>query len=280
MTTRAPGKVNLCLYVGAPRADGLHPLVSVVQPVSLADDVTIAPGEQRDEVVCPGVEGENLAARAIAAFRHTTGWDGPPVRLEIAKRVPVAAGMGGGSADAGATLRLLSAASGVPIPAELPMALGADVPSQMVPGRVLMTGAGEVVEPLAERPELAFTIVPLNGALATAAVYGAFDELRLGRTARELGNLEASVRSQPDEHDVNDLERPARALNTQIERAVRDVAEFGACAHVTGSGPTVFARFDDIGPAERCAAWMRSAGWPRAVAATAAGPEFAEVRPA
>src|SRR5918996_2721532 len=97
----APGKVNLSLFVGAPRADGLHPLVSVVQSVSLADELTLRPADgDEDEVVCPGVDGPNLAARALALFREATGWDGPPQRLEISKRVPVAAGMGGGSSDA------------------------------------------------------------------------------------------------------------------------------------------------------------------------------------
>ena len=63
LTALAPGKVNLSLLVGAPREDGLHPLVSVVQAVSLADELTMTPGGERDEVVCPGIEGENLAAR-------------------------------------------------------------------------------------------------------------------------------------------------------------------------------------------------------------------------
>src|SRR5215217_3183647 len=109
----APGKVNLCLFIGRARADGYHPLVSLVQPVSLADELELEPaGGDADEVVCPGVEGENLAARALAAFRGETGWDAPPVRIAITKRVPVAAGMGGGSADAAATLRLAAAAAG------------------------------------------------------------------------------------------------------------------------------------------------------------------------
>src|SRR5436190_15370747 len=94
MTERAPGKVNLSLFVGAPRADGLHPLRSVVQSVSLADELTLEPAPGgADEVACPGVEGPNLAAEALAAFRVATGWDAPPLRLTIRKRVPVAAGM-------------------------------------------------------------------------------------------------------------------------------------------------------------------------------------------
>ena len=71
---RAPGKVNLCLYVGTPREDGLHPLVSIVQALSLADELTLEPAAgQDDEVVCPGVEGPNLAARALQLFREPTG---------------------------------------------------------------------------------------------------------------------------------------------------------------------------------------------------------------
>src|SRR3954467_7205610 len=138
---RAPAKVNLCLYVGTPREDGLHPLVSVVQALSLADELTLEPAEH-EEVVCPGVEGPNLAGRALQLFREHTGWDGPPQRLTIEKRIPVAAGMGGGSSDAAATLRLAAHAAGLPVPAELGPRLGADVPSLLRPGRVLMTGAG------------------------------------------------------------------------------------------------------------------------------------------
>jgi 4-diphosphocytidyl-2-C-methyl-D-erythritol kinase len=191
---KAPGKVNLCLLVGAPRSDGLHPIVSVVQPVSIADEVTLAPAGDagragaaaphaaavRDVVVCPGVEGENLAARALAAFRAATGWDGPPQRLEIAKRIPVAAGMGGGSADAAAALRLASQASGLPIPGDLAMRLGADVPVLLGGTRALVTGAGEHVEPLPQEP-LGLVIVPLDAALATGDVYRAFDVLGKAR---------------------------------------------------------------------------------------------------
>ena len=90
-----------------------------MQSISLADELTLerAPaGVEQDEVVCPGVQGapeENLAARALAAFRAATGWDAPPLRLSIVKRIPVAAGLGGGSADAAAALRLARHASGL-----------------------------------------------------------------------------------------------------------------------------------------------------------------------
>jgi len=113
MRLAAPAKLNLCLYLGPRRADGLHELVSLFEPLALSDEIEVAelPDGEGDEVLCPAVEGENLAARALAALRER-GWDGPPLRLQIEKRIPVAAGLGGGSADAAAVLRL--AAGGFP----------------------------------------------------------------------------------------------------------------------------------------------------------------------
>ena len=156
MRAAAPGKVNLCLFIGRARQDGYHPLVSLVQPVSIADELELEPADgDADEVVCPGVDGENLAARAIARFRAETGWDGPPVRLTITKRVPVAAGMGGGSADAAAALRLVAAVAehdrSDGALQRIAVGLGADVPSQLEPERCLMTGIGEGVR-RARRP--------------------------------------------------------------------------------------------------------------------------------
>ena len=150
---RAPAKINLCLLVGPVRDhDGRHELVSVMDTVSLADDLVLEPADGgADEVVCAGVEGPNLVAAAIEAFRARIGWDGAPVRITVTKRIPVAGGMAGGSADAAATLRLLAAHAGTGDDAleELATPLGADVPSQIRGGRVLATGAGERLEPAA-----------------------------------------------------------------------------------------------------------------------------------
>ncbi len=138
MLVHAPAKLNLGLYLGRPRPDGLHELCSLFEPLALADLIRIEEAE-RDEVICAGVEGENLAARALAKLRER-GWDGPPLRIEIEKRTPVAAGLGGGSADAAAILRLASGTL-----ADLPAIaaeLGADVPSQLRPALALVQGAG------------------------------------------------------------------------------------------------------------------------------------------
>ncbi len=251
MTLRAlaPGKVNLSLYVGAPREDGLHPLVSVVQPVSLADELTLEPaphGATADEVRCPGVEGENLAAAALTAFRAATGWDAPPQRLTIAKRVPVAAGMGGGSGDAAAALRLAAHAAGVDDHAlllELAARLGGDVPSLLAPGRTLMTGAGEHVRPLGPPDTLALVILPSDYGLSTPAVYREFDRLGVQRSPDELAALEARGGELPVH---NDLQAAACSLSPAIGAPLAAVRATGA-EHVlvSGSGPTVFGLYDD-----------------------------------
>ena len=254
----APGKVNLTLYVGAPRADGMHPLVSVVQPVSLADELTLEPspvGASADEVVCPGVEGDNLAGAALAAFREATGWDAPPQRLTIAKRVPVAAGMGGGSGDAAAALRLAAHAAGVDdleLLLALAARLGGDVPSQVAPGRTLMTGAGEQVRALAPSGTLALVILPSEHGLSTPAVYREFDRLGAQRTPEELTRLEALGGDAPVHNDLQDA---ARSLCPPIDDALAAVAATGPeHSLVSGSGPTVFGLYGDADRARAAAA--------------------------
>jgi 4-diphosphocytidyl-2-C-methyl-D-erythritol kinase len=240
----APGKVNLCLLVGAPRADGYHPLVSLVQPTALADELRLVAAE-RDEVVCPGVSGENLALTAIREFRARTGWDGPPVRIEIAKRIPIAGGMAGGSSDAAAALRLLAKVSGLPIPKELPMALGADVTVMLHGQRALMTGAGEHVEAL-PRAAPALVVIPLAARLSAAHVYREFDARDTPRSASELEAAAREIRA--GRHvAVNDLEPAARRLCPLIDPALEALREAGAeHAMVSGSGPTVFGIGGDL----------------------------------
>jgi 4-diphosphocytidyl-2-C-methyl-D-erythritol kinase len=265
LTALAPGKVNRCLYLGRPRADGLHPLVSIVQPVSLADELTLEPAGGRDAVRCPGVEGPNLVSDAIAAFRAATGWDGPPVTIHVVKRVPVAAGMGGGSGDAAAALRLLAAHTGLPLPAQVAMRLGADVPSQIEPRRCLMTGAGEHVEPLPDPPPEAYLIVPSPHALSTADVFREADRLGLGRAGLPQDDLE----------EVNDLQPAAVSLCPGIVRALAGLRAAGATtAMVSGSGPTTYGVFPTTQAARAAAAEI-----PGSIVAEPVKPPFGAVYP-
>jgi 4-diphosphocytidyl-2-C-methyl-D-erythritol kinase len=255
----APGKVNLSLFVGAPRADGLHPLVSVVQAVTLADEVTMEPAPA-DEVICAGVDGPNLAAKALAAFREATGWD-EPQRITIAKLIPLAAGMGGGSSDAAAVLRLAAEAVGVDsaLLHDIAFRVGADVPALLDPGRVLMSGAGERVERLPDPEPFGLLIAPSTQTLSTAAVYAEFDRLGGARPGTELEarRTEALAGAVPA---VNDLQDAARSLCPAIDPVLETVRAAGATtAMVSGSGPTVFGVFDTPEAARAAAATVPGA---------------------
>jgi 4-diphosphocytidyl-2-C-methyl-D-erythritol kinase len=268
----APAKINLGLFVGPSReVDDRHELVSVMQSISLADELTLEPIQpddrdaDADEIVCPGVSGapaENLAAVALRLFRAEVAWGAPPLRLRIAKRIPVAAGLGGGSADAAATLRLAHRLSGLGSPEllrELGARLGADVPAQVLPGRWLATGAGERLRELSP-PSHSYGILVLPQAdeLAAGAVYRRFDEHLRGRSpeprshadlhelerrlqaAYELGVPAAAAR----ELLHNDLQAAAISLCPPIERALAEALDVGAdVAFVSGSGPTVVGLF-------------------------------------
>ncbi len=260
----APAKINLGLFLGPVRQDDArHELVTVMQSISLADEVTLeaAPaGSDRDEVICPGVSvaaGENLAAAALRAFRASTGWRAPPLRVSIVKRIPVAAGLGGGSADAAATLRLAMHVSGLgdeQLLRELGAKLGADVPAQISPGRWLAMGAGERLQELPPaRSRFGVLVLPIAAELSTAAVYAEADRLALARPReelqerrQELGAALAHGASLPAASELlhNDLQRAAVSLCPQIADALAQAREAGAeLALVSGSGPTVIGLF-------------------------------------
>jgi 4-diphosphocytidyl-2-C-methyl-D-erythritol kinase len=261
----APAKVNLCLYVGPTRDDGRHELVSIFQPIALTDEVELEPaglGSAADRVICPGVNGENLAALALERFRERTGWDGRPVRLRIEKRIPIAAGMAGGSADAGAALRLVARAAGIDNAALLRAIgaeLGADGAAQVRPRRYLATGAGERLTPLPPPAPYGVLVLPSRAELSTADVYREFDRLGLQRDAADLAArlraVSTAAADLPDELIVNDLEPAARALCPAIDEALATARQAGAHhALVCGSGPTVIGLFADLRGARGAAA--------------------------
>ena len=272
MRLLAPAKLNLCLYLGPPRADGLHALCSLFEPLTLADVIEVAESGS-DEVICAGVEGENLAARALAALRER-GWDAPPLRVEIAKRIPVAAGLGGGSADAAAILRLAQAPghflplSGNKWPgpdlAAVAAELGADVPSQLDPALALVQGAGERVERLPAPASHSVLLLPAGGGLSTADVFAEADRLGLGRGEAELDGLASRLRqaagggASPLEYPdllVNDLEPAARSLRPEIGAALDALRAAGApLAFMSGSGPTAVGLFPTLSEAKSAAA--------------------------
>jgi 4-diphosphocytidyl-2-C-methyl-D-erythritol kinase len=294
LSARAPAKVNLCLYVGPRRRDGLHEICSLIQSVTLADEVTLSPAQgASDEIVCPEVNGPNLASQALAAFRERFGWDGPPQRVTIEKRIPIAAGLGGGSADAGAVLRLAAAASRIFPPAgelrSLAMSIGADVPSQLEPGTALVRGAGEEVEPIARPGELTLLLLVPERGLSTKEVYSRADEL--GLPERDLDQLAFQlVALLTDGADIpdalarvvqNDLQPAAIELEPSAARALELLRESGARgAIVSGSGPAAFGVYRNASEAEAARAAVASSWKGQVIVVGAPGGDYAAPRPA
>ncbi len=318
LETHAPAKLNLCLYVGDRRGDGLHEICSLFQAVTLVDVLTmeLAPGD-RDEVVCPGVEGENLAAVALARFRERFGWHRPAVRVTIDKHIPVAAGLGGGSADAGAVLRLANRGSGVGAHLEdlqdLAAAIGADVPSQVEPGSQLVRGAGEVVERLPKTWHIAALLLTSEPGLSTSVVYETYDRLAQGGLLEHARHPLDRVRHRPEhgrhhtehrshfEHDCdllqeaviaaayspldfkpllqNDLEPATLELQPDAGHALYLLEEAGApVARFSGSGPTAFGLFDSASEAEAARAAIEPRWSGGAIAVQQAPSDYALVR--
>ncbi|HEV2769369.1 MAG TPA: hypothetical protein VGV40_04215 [Solirubrobacteraceae bacterium] len=278
----SPAKVNLCLFVGPVRADGRHELVTVFDTVDLADEVRLEPAAgSHDEVVCPGVEGPNLASAALEALRARSGWDGAPVRLSITKRIPIAGGMAGGSANAAATLRLAAAAAAIDDLAlleEVAGVLGGDVPAQVRGGRILATGAGELLHPLPGPGEpYGVVVAPVDAQLRAGAVYAEADRLGVVRDAEGLAAARQAVEEAvgiaargpgllTSGLVANDLEVPARVLCPAIDGALERVRAAGADhALVAGSGPTVLGLFLGLDGVQR--AHAAAASVPGAVAA-------------
>ncbi len=257
----AAAKLNLCLFLGGRREDGLHRICSLFEPLTLADTIEIETAGESDEVVCPGVEGENLAASALAALRRH-GWDHPPLRVRIEKRIPVAAGLGGGSADAAAVLRL--ARGEVAELEQIAAEIGADVPSQLLPAMALVEGAGERIRRLPDPERHAVVLLPGGGGLPTADVFAEADRLGLGRGETELNAIAAGLMAAAGSGSSplayaellgNDLEPAALSLRPEIGDAISALRDAGAApAAMTGSGPTAFGVFSDLGSARAAAA--------------------------
>jgi 4-diphosphocytidyl-2-C-methyl-D-erythritol kinase len=259
---RAFAKVNLVLHVGPPGADGLHPICSLFASLDLADDVLVSEGSQGgDAVLCAGVEGPNLAERALTVLREALPGRLPALEVRIEKRIPVAAGLGGGSADAAAVLRAANELAGFRLRPErlraLAASIGSDVPSQVEPGHALVTGLGEEVEPLS-LPGMALVLVPGPEGLRTAEVYAELDRLDGHRRSLDPGRLRRLATGPLEELAPaveNDLEPAALSLCPAIEPSLTALRGAGALAvTVAGSGPTAFGVFGAAEEAERAAA--------------------------
>ena len=266
----APAKINLALAVTGRRDDGYHELRSVFATIDLADRVRVAPHRRLEVRIAPDVgapRGDDLASRAVRAFAAAAGRE-PAAFVHIRKRVPVAAGLGGGSSDAGAVLRALATIwkrDDVDLVA-LAATVGSDVPFFASGASVaFVSGRGERVAPLPAAPPTHVVIVPSRARLATGDVFAA---LRDGDRGAE--SAVAAVRDAFTQRRVtpqllrdnarNDLLAAAERLCPSIAEARSRARERGIALALTGSGPTLFAIADDRRDALRIVRTLRRVG--------------------
>jgi len=277
VTVRVPAKLNLQLAVGPPRADGYHDLVTVFHAVSLYDQVRVEPA-RRDGVTVTGegadrvpADQDNLALRAAAALRtaiRDRGTGSGSVHVTIAKRIPVAAGLAGGSADAAAALvacnELWAGGLGQQRLAEIAATVGSDVAFALLGGTAVGRGRGEQLTPaLAPATQYHWVLAFADGQLSTPAVYAALDRLR-GRgglggkvspqkqggsggdippevtlDAALMSALRSGDASRVGQRLSNDLQPAALSLFPALRKTLTAGLELGALgALVAGSGPT------------------------------------------
>lgn len=262
----APAKINLALHVTGRRPDGYHLLDSLVTFATDGDRLELAPASQ--DVFCVtgrfgvllGEGQDNLVLRARDLFRSavlSAGHAAPPVRITLDKALPIASGIGGGSADAAATLRGLARLWNVTLPDEimkaLALSLGADVPMCLTSRPALARGIGEDLTPVPALPRLALVLVNPLVSVSTPEIFRRLETrdnppmapLPAGREADWTGFL-ATQR--------NDLEAPARALVTEIAAVSAALSASGASlVRMSGSGATCFGLYASTAKAEHAA---------------------------
>ncbi|HEY7477791.1 MAG TPA: 4-(cytidine 5'-diphospho)-2-C-methyl-D-erythritol kinase [Actinomycetota bacterium] len=249
---RAPAKLNVFLRVRGRREDGFHDIETVLLPLDLHDVVTVEPagppevvvrGERAQDLADAG--GELLVARAIQVFAERIGPGAADVRVTIDKRIPVAAGLGGGSADAAAVLRILASTHDVPIDDLLTIAeaVGSDVPALVHGGAVFAAGRGERVIPV-HAPGTVWVAKPFGFGVRSGDAYDWWD--RDGATGPDPGALIAALETAnlevlgPALYD--DLQPGVARRHPEIEATIQAFHEAGALGVVmSGSGPTVVA---------------------------------------
>jgi 4-diphosphocytidyl-2-C-methyl-D-erythritol kinase len=313
VTVRVPAKVNLQLSVGPPRGDGYHDLVTVFHAVSLFDEVTVRPAE-RTSVVSTGEDAAsvpagraNLAARAARALATASmrRRGKSAVRIEIRKRIPVAAGLAGGSADAAATLvacnELWGAGLTQPELREVAASVGSDVPFALLGGTAIGQGRGEQLTAALAAGTYHWVLAFASGGLSTPEVYATCDRLRAARAAAERRDSTGQAgragpgRAGPPEEPAgeahqprlstelmaalrsgdpaavgpllsNDLQPAAVSLRPNLRRTLNAGREHGALgAVVSGSGPTCAFLAADARRARELAVALTGAGVCRAV---------------
>ncbi|TYO96984.1 4-(cytidine 5'-diphospho)-2-C-methyl-D-erythritol kinase [Desulfallas thermosapovorans] len=267
MLAGAYAKINLVLDVLGTRPDGYHELATVMQTLELHDSVEIKEAREIELVVEGAVLPTgpcNLAFRAADVLRRRVGYTGG-ARIKLVKRIPLAAGLAGGSADAAAVLRGLNNFWGLGMQSgeleEIGAAVGSDVPFCLRGGTALVRGRGERVEPLPGLPPLGVVLAKPPFGVSTALVYNRYDDTKDPLHPDVQGMLQA-VRSGDVNGVVtrlgNSLEAVTLAMHPEIGEIKSVLAAAGALGVLmSGSGPTVFGLFENLSTARQAADRIR-----------------------
>lgn len=276
----ARAKINLTLEVRGKRPDGYHELRSLVLFAGLADGLELRQGEAYSLTVdgpyADAIQGPNLIERAASAVRQAV----PAARLgafHLEKALPVAAGIGGGSADAAAALRALARANpgriSAPVLDAIARSLGADVPACVASKPLIMEGIGHEIRPLPAFPPLPAVLVNPGVMLSTVDVFRALAAPPLGPASAPDGTTPTAPSGILDIESVlalaaasrNDLEGPAIALRPAIGAVLAALRAEPRCrlSRMSGSGPTCFGLFAETAEADAACARLSSAhpGW-------------------
>lgn len=259
----APAKINLFFKIRRRREDGFHEIETLMAPISLADELTIEPDESgnridftTDDPTLPPGE-DNLVVRAARSFFSQVMKE-PAVRIELRKRIPHGAGLGGGSSDAASTLLGLNELHGQPLRPErltnLAAALGSDVPFFLAQGPARCSGRGEIVQPVEQLPPLSLLLLKPEFGVSTPWAYQHWCD------SRELPKADYSPQQVGDLIFQNDLERSVFEKHIFLARMkgwLRDQPEVGA-ALLSGSGSTMFAVLRERAAGDALAARARA----------------------
>ena len=255
---KALAKINLTLDIVGKREDGYHELETIMHTVSLHDKVTLLPGEGGVGLWCnlPYVprDSRNIAYKAALAFFQETGKKGA-VYIKLQKRIPVGAGMAGGSTDAAAVLRLLNRAYGYPLTKkklqELALTLGADVPFCLETGCRLARGIGEKLTPAPHLPPCGILVIKPRYSISTKSLFQKMDAGPL----QQRPDTQAMLRALEE----GDLEKIGANLRNVMEPVLREklLAEKALGARMTGSGSALYGLFENTQQAEKAAEAFR-----------------------
>ena len=267
LTKLSPCKVNLILNILGRRADGYHELETIMQPIRFCDELTFARAAAGLELSCSDptlpVDGHNLVHRAATSFLTAAGiHDG--VNIHLAKKIPLAAGLGGGSGNAATTLVALNELFNQPLAVsklnELAASLGSDVPFFLQDRPALATGRGEKIQPLAAFPALrgrAFLLIHPGFGISTAWAYQALAKFpaalkgKAGRAQELISNLQTNNWPAVADDFYNSLEAPALGKYPVLALFQKFLRAHGALAALmSGSGSTTFAIMENVNAAE------------------------------